>query len=212
MRSFVSLAAAALLATFAACSDDDGSDVLPNAPPGAGGGGSGGVTSDAGPGGAGAGGSGGAAGSTAGSGGSAGCTPTPPPDAGADAGANDAGVLDAGVLDGGAPDASGAPIGSVSFAADIHPLFEASCGPCHVSFNSGGHNVGGPLEDAYVEAVDLGQTLVQRIDGGGMPPPDADPPNDCGAEGRGDQPGDEGCLTVDQVALVQAWIDQCYPR
>lgn len=46
-----------------------------------------------------------------------------------------------------------------------------------------------------------------RFDGGDMPPP-----NDCGAEGRGNQPGDQGCLTVDQVALVQAWIDQCYPR
>ncbi len=202
-------------AGFAACSDDDGSDVLPNVPPGAGGGGSGGVAPDAGPGGTGGGGtsSAGSGGSTAGSGGSAGCTPTlPAADAGSDAGANDAGALDAGGADGGVPDASGAPIGSVSFAADIHPIFEVSCGPCHVSFNSGGHNVGGPLEEAYAEAVDLGQTLVQRIDGGGMPPPDAEPPNDCGAEGRGDQPGDEGCLTVDQVALVQAWIDQCYPR
>jgi hypothetical protein len=212
MRSFVSVAASVLLVAFAACSDDDGSDVLPNGPPGAGGGGAGGVAADAGPGGTGGGPSAGTGGSVAGSGGSAGCTPAPVPDAGSDGGVSDAGPLDGGSADGGDADASSGPVGSVSFASDIHPIFEVSCAPCHVTFNSGGHNVGGEIDAAYAEAVDLGQTLVSRIDGGGMPPPDADPPNDCGADGRGDQPGDEGCLTVDQVALVQAWIDQCYPR
>ena len=218
MRCLTLLAVSSLLAGFIACSDDDGSDVLPNIPPGAGGNG-GANASDAGP--AGAGGSGGSGGSGAGtagtggggagsggSGGSAGCTPISLPDAGLDAGATDAGLLDAGDLDASAV----SPNGIVSFEANIQPIFAASCGPCHVADGSAGHNVGGELPGAYDDAVRISPRLVERINGGGMPPSYADPPNDCGGEGRGDQPGDPGCLTVEQVSLVQTWIEQCYPR
>jgi len=197
-----------------ACSDDDGSDVVPKPLPGAGSGGEGGsgpsdagVSGNGGLAGAAGGGSGGAAGST-------GCVPARPDagasatDAGLDGGLADAG--DAGDAEGG--DASADLADLVSFAADIHPIFEISCGPCHVDLEYGGHNVGGELDAAYQQAVALGQTLVTRIDGGGMPPSNAAPPNDCGAQGRGSEPGDQGCLTVAEVALVQAWIDQCFPR
>jgi hypothetical protein len=203
---------AAPWAAFAACSDDDGSDVLPNGPPGSGGSAGTSAVSDAGPGGSGAGtgGSSGTRGGSSGAGGSAGCTVVPAPDAGLDAGAADAGELDAGAADA-STDASTAGLGPVSFAADVHPIFEASCGPCHVTLGTAGHNVGGEIEQAYLDAVRLGQTLVQRIDGGGMPPPDAPAPNACGSNGGGFQPGDPGCLTVDEVALVQAWINQCFP-
>ena len=199
------------LVAAAACSDDDGSDIAPNPPPGSagtGGGGSGGTggVADAGPGGGGSGGRAGSAG-TAGTGGSPGCTPAGIPDAGLDAG-SDAGALDAGAD--ASSDASASP-GVVSFAADIHPIFEASCGPCHVTDGSGGHNVGGELATAYADAVRAGQTLILRVDGGGMPPPYAPEPNNCGDEG-GDQPGDPGCLSVAQVALIQNWIDQCFPQ
>lgn len=215
MRTSIALAAAALLLAFNACSDDDGANVLPNGPPGTGGGGAGG-SAGGGAGGTGGGGTGGAAGSAGsgvgGSGGSAGCSVAPALDAGSDAGAVDAGPDDAGV-DGGEPDASGSgSAGVVSFAADIHPIFAEKCGSCHVTDSYGGHNVGGALTQAYADAVRLGPVLVQRLDGGGMPPADAPPPNDCGADGRGNQPGDEGCLSVAEVALVQSWIDQCYPR
>ena len=201
------------LCAVGACSDDDGSDVVPKPPPGAGSGGqSGSGPDDAGIGGVGVAGAAGQAGGA----GSPGCTPVRP-----DAGAS---VIDAGALDGGSSDAGGdagdlesgdASAGVsdvVSFATDIHPIFQISCGPCHVDLDYGGHNVGGELDAAYDEAVALGQTLVTRIDGGGMPPPNAAPPNDCGAQGRGSEPGDPGCLTVAEVALVQAWIDQCFPR
>jgi hypothetical protein len=195
----------------ASCSDDDGSDVVPNEPPGGGNAGQGGSGGGAGQGGSG--GTSGAAGARpdAGVGGSSpGCTPAAPVDAGLDAGATDAG-LDAGAADAGG-DASVPSSNVVSFASDIHPIFEASCGPCHTDLGYGGHNVGGDLEAAYREAVLLGQTLVTRIDGGGMPPSNAAPPNDCGAQGRGSEPGAQGCLTRADVTLVQAWIDQCYPR
>ena len=214
MRSWPVLAITTLIAGFVAGSDDDGANVVPNAPPGSGGGGAGGspVAGSGGTGGGGTAGSGGVGGGVVGgSGGSAGCTPISP-DAGSDAGALDAGSIDAG-SDAGDLDASasGVPTGVVSFAADIHPIFELSCAPCHVTLGTAGHNVGGELEQAYADAVRLGQELVARIDGGGMPPLDAPPPNDCGANG-GDQPGDEGCLTTAQVSLVQTWINQCYPR
>jgi hypothetical protein len=209
-KLFIICAIAAPCAAFSACSDDDGSDVLPNGPPGSGGSAGTSASPDAGPGGSGAGraGSSGAGGGSAGSGGSAGCTVTPAPDAGVDAGA-DAGELDAGGADA-SSDAGTSALGPVSFAADIHPIFEASCGPCHVTDGSAGHNVGGEIGQAYLDAVRIGQRLVTRIDGGGMPPSYAPPPNDCGNAG-GDQPGDPGCLTVNEVALVQAWINQCFP-
>jgi cytochrome c553 len=212
MRRFTLLAISILLAGFVACSDDDGSNVVPNGPPGAGtGGGGAGGAPDGGP--AGAGGSGAGRGGTGGggaggAGGSAGCTPTSTPDAGSDAGALDAGSTDAG-LD---ASAEGPPSGVVSFEQDVHPIFVASCGPCHVANGEGSHNVGGPdLAMAYDQAVGIGQRLVTRVDGGGMPPSYADPPNNCGDQG-GDQPGDPGCLTVAEVELIQAWINQCYPR
>ena len=72
--------------------------------------------------------------------------------------------------------------------------------------------MGGEIETAYADAVRLGQTLIERVDGGGMPPSDAPPPNNCGAEGGGIQPGDPGCLSVEAVALIQTWINQCFPQ
>jgi len=214
MRRSTLFVVSTVIAGFVACSDDDGSNIVPNGPPGSGGGGTGGTT-DAGPGGTGGSTAGTGGGSTAGtagtggSGGSAGCTPVSVPDGGVDAGTLDAGSGDAGL------DAStdGPPSGVISFESDVHPIFAASCGPCHVTDGSAGHNVGGAdVATAYDQAVGIGQRLVVRVDGGGMPPSYADPPNDCGGEGRGDQPGDPGCLTVAEVALIQTWIDQCYPR
>ncbi|HWO12932.1 MAG TPA: hypothetical protein VNN80_25710 [Polyangiaceae bacterium] len=193
------------------CSDDDGSDVVPKGPPGGGNAGQGGSGGEAGRGGsAGASGTAGVGPDAGGGGSSPGCTPAAPADAGLDVGVVDAGG-DAGAADAGG-DASAPAPSIVSFASDIHPIFVARCGPCHVDLGYGGHNVGGELEAAYQDAVTLGQTLVTRIDGGGMPPSNAAPPNDCGAQGRGSEPGDPGCLTRAEVTLVQTWIDQCYPR
>jgi mono/diheme cytochrome c family protein len=87
-------------------------------------------------------------------------------------------------------------VDALSFATDIQPIFAANCGPCHTTNGAAGHNVGGPLPGSFQDAQRLGQTLVDRIDGGGMPP-------NCNGD-----PGDPGCLSVEEVALVQAWIDQ----
>jgi hypothetical protein len=131
-------------------------------------------------------------------------------DAGLDAGEADAGDLDAGGLDASAGDASSDGSQLLSFARDIQPIFAQRCGTCHVTDGSAGHNVGSPdIDVAYADAVELGQTLLDRINGGGMPPSYADPPNNC-ANGAG--PGDPGCVTIDEFERVQAWIAQCNPR
>ena len=193
------------------CSDDDGSDVPRNSMT-AGAGGQGGSSMDAGPGGR----SGASGGGSGGASGAAGC-PNVILDGGfpelpiTDAGTTDAGITDAGLSDAGDRDAStggGGTPGVVSFALDIRPIFVASCGPCHFNENNGGHNIASDdLAAAYGEAVELGETLVDRVNGGGMPPDYAEPPNNC--EGN---PGDPGCLTVAEVELIQTWLDQCTPR
>jgi hypothetical protein len=188
------------------CSDDDGANVQPNSSNMGGSSGSG-MSGSAGNGGAGggsgSGGMSGAGGAMGGSGGSAGCTPVP-----IDAGTLDAG--DASVGDAGDGDASsdGGLSGAVSFAADIHPIFVSRCNPCHVDDTAGGHNVGGPdVDAAYTDAVREAEDILVRVNGGGMPPSYAEPPNDCAGG-----PGDPGCVSVADFALIQTWVDQCYPR
>jgi hypothetical protein len=209
MKLATSLAMCVSLATLAGCSDDDGANVPRNGPIGsaAGAGGSAAGAGGANAGAAGRAGTGGGRSGAAGAAGrggmsgAAGCTNVAL-DAGVAVDAGQDGGLDAGA-DSGAPS-------FVSFERDIHPIFAQRCGPCHVTDSSGGHNVGSAdLDIAYADAVELGQTLVIMIDGGGMPPPEADPPNNCA---YGDGPGDPGCVTVAELELVQAWLAQCTPR
>ena len=132
-------------------------------------------------------------GGNAGNGGSAGmatCTPdfdagVPPDfDAGADAG------------DGGAVVSNGA----VGFAAGVYPVLQANCGPCHTTDYSGGHNVASSDEaEAYGFAQTLGGRILERVNGGGMPPT-------CSGF-----PGDPGCLSVAEVDLIRRWTAQCFP-
>jgi hypothetical protein len=108
-------------------------------------------------------------------------------------------VTDAGA-DAGDAGPSGPSNGPVGFAAEIHPIFEASCGPCHTTDYFAGHNVGSSdLTEAYGFAKDLGGKLLERVNGGAMPP---------GCEG---QPGDDGCLSVQEVDLIRRWTAQCFP-
>lgn len=192
------------------CSDDDGSDVpRNNMTAGTGGNGEGGSSMDAGRGGT-SGSSGGGSGGASGASGASNC-----PDVILDGGFPERPTLDAGLTDAGTSDAgdldastSGGTPGVVSFALDVHPILVASCGPCHVDEGGGGHNVASDdLVEAYGDAVALGETLVARVNGGGMPPSYAEPPNDCDGN-----PGDPGCLTVAEVELIQTWLGQCTPR
>jgi hypothetical protein len=213
------LLCAACIVGATACSDDDEPSTGTGAlVPAAGAGGASGAAG----GGAGRGGAAGAA--TAGRGGSASVGSAGTASAGAAGAAGVAGAAgsgpaaepDAGALPG-EPDAGGVspaeeppveeppaeeppaaepPADALSFAADIRPIFARSCGPCHTTRGAAGHNVGGPLPGSYQDALRLGPTLLQRIDGGGMPPA-------CNGD-----PGDPGCLSVAEVQLVQTWITQ----
>jgi hypothetical protein len=83
-----------------------------------------------------------------------------------------------------------------SFEADVWPIFVTGCAPCHTDFGLGGHNVGSAdLATAFEDAQRVGERLVIRLDGGGMP---------IGCSGN---PGDPGCIAVDDLATIQAWID-----
>jgi hypothetical protein len=178
------------------CSDDEGSNVPPKDPTALAGSGGGGA--------AGGGGSGGASGSggTGGSGGG-----TEPADAGPEDTCNpvflDAGVVvsDAGSDAGDAGDAG--PVssnGAVTFSADIHPIFRANCVPCHETQFSGGHNVAAvDVNEAYGFVKDIKGVLVDRLNGGNMPPT-------CNGV-----PGDPGCISVAELNLIERWAAQCFP-
>jgi hypothetical protein len=82
------------------------------------------------------------------------------------------------------------------FEAAVWPIFMTGCSPCHTSLRRGGHSVGSAdLTVAFADATRLGPTLIERLDGGGMP---------LGCAGS---PGDEGCIAIDDLATIQAWID-----
>jgi hypothetical protein len=183
------------------CSDDDGIDILPKgqiAVAGSGGSAGGGAGGSAG--------SGGASGSagTGGSGGSA-----EPPDAGIVDSCTPV-FLDGGVVSDAGADAGdagdGGPVssnGPVSFAADIHPILRAKCVPCHETQFSGGHNVAAAdVTEAYEFVKDIKGSLVDRVNGGGMPPPPI-----CNGV-----PGDPGCISVAELRLIQRWAAQCFPQ
>jgi hypothetical protein len=84
---------------------------------------------------------------------------------------------------------------SVSFEDDVWPIFMTSCGPCHTTSGSGGHSVGSPvLATALADAQRLGETLVTRLDGGGMP---------FGCATAGVAP----CISITDLETVEAWVD-----
>jgi hypothetical protein len=100
-----------------------------------------------------------------------------------------------GVPNGGCP-TSPPPPPAVSFQTDVWPIFMTNCTPCHTTRRAGGHSVGSPdLATAFADATRLNTTIIQRLDGGGMPPT-------CVGV-----PGDPGCIGVADLATIQRWID-----
>jgi hypothetical protein len=186
------------LATLGGCSDDDGNNVPPKPP----------ITTAGSGGQAGSGGSAGTGGAAAGTGGGGNGGTGSMLDAGMQGDMCTPVFLDAGVVadagnDAGGDAGDGGPIatnGPVSFAADIYPILTANCVPCHATDYSGGHNVASPDEaEAYGFAQDLKGTILERVNGGNMPP-------DCyGA------PGSPNCLSVAEVDLIRRWSAQCFP-
>jgi hypothetical protein len=116
---------------------------------------------------------------------------------------------------------AGGGVGTVSFAADIHPILVLKCSDqasqCHTSINNGPFQPGHAapdVDDAYEETQEpssggepIFERMLARVTTDGpmsMPPPYANPP--CEGE-----IGSPGCISEAELALLQAWIDQGTP-
>jgi hypothetical protein len=99
----------------------------------------------------------------------------------------------------------------ISFDTDIHPILQANCGAsgCHAQdqppFQPGHGAADVNLAFMATQQVYNGTPVYERIlartsgndSRGSMPPA-------CGTG----HPGSPGCLTVDQFALIEAWVEQ----
>jgi hypothetical protein len=91
------------------------------------------------------------------------------------------------------------PAAELSFEADIFPILESTCGPCHTSQTP---NLAGPDVDTAFDAATSGEDRVfARIDTGGMP-------LGCG----GGEPGDPGCIAADDYETLSAWYEAGAPE
>jgi hypothetical protein len=102
--------------------------------------------------------------------------------------------------DAGAADAGGA---LVSYAKDIQPILLANCSPCHSTDRDGRHNAA----TSYADAVRVSADIVREIRTGGMPE-SGDGNQGC----NGGDPGDPGCVSAADFALIQQWIADGTPQ
>jgi len=91
------------------------------------------------------------------------------------------------------------PAAELSFEADIFPILESTCGPCHTSLSP---NLAGPdVDTAFDAATNSQERVLTRIGDGGMP-------QGCG----GGAPGDPGCIAVEDLAILEAWYEAGAPE
>jgi hypothetical protein len=94
---------------------------------------------------------------------------------------------------------------SVTYAADVQPILQTHCAPCHTVSGSGGANfateyAGTQLSSYYCSGMTKGACALVRIQNGTMP------------QGKGctgnpaTDAGNSACLTAAQQATLQAWI------
>jgi hypothetical protein len=85
---------------------------------------------------------------------------------------------------------------TVSFEADVWPIFSAQCGPCHTVANIV-QNIGGDDKDAaFADAVKFKTAIVADIQAGDMPQ------GTCSGA-----PGSAGCVTQAEFDLIKSWVD-----
>lgn len=94
-----------------------------------------------------------------------------------------------------------APSGDLSFASDIWPIFNGSCGPCHVTSGIVS-NFGDPdVDQAFENSEGFENQVLNVIETGRMP-------QTCG----GGEPGDSGCLSVADADAIEAWYEAGAPE
>jgi hypothetical protein len=132
-------------------------------------------------------------------------TASSPPRAAASADDDDAAAADdddapaASAADDDAPaaddDAPAASTTTLAFEADIYPIFQTDCGPCHVARSDGGQSIGNDdIDAALTDAKRTVERVISRIESGGMPPA-------C----SGGSPGDDGCVSEDDLQKIKDW-------
>jgi mono/diheme cytochrome c family protein len=95
-----------------------------------------------------------------------------------------------------AASAAAAPASSLSFDADIWPIFNANCGPCHTAGSSGGQSIGNADKaKALSDAKTFKDGIIQDIEDGSMPL------GTCGGP-----PGSDGCVTAADFKKIQDWF------
>jgi hypothetical protein len=90
---------------------------------------------------------------------------------------------------------------TVSFETDIWPIFNGQCAPCHVSVNLGSQNIGADDKDAALDdAVRVQAKIVSDLESGRMP-------TSC----LNGAPGTTGCVSVADLDLIKAWVEDGTP-
>jgi hypothetical protein len=108
------------------------------------------------------------------------------------------------------PGATGAP---VTWTADVQPIFEELCAPCHTGLGIGDLDIGVEYDDATLPAfspacdgLTKGACTIVRIQAGQMPSG-----RGCTGDGAVDAAND-ACLDQAEQDIVQAWIDAGIPE
>jgi hypothetical protein len=111
--------------------------------------------------------------------------------------------------------------GAVTYTKDVQPIFGVKCAPCHTGQSMGNHNIGTTYADALKPVVSLdspagcwldgfnktmpktiGECTVPAIMEGWMPM----------AMGCFNTPRPDTCVSVDQQAIVEAWVAAGMPQ
>jgi hypothetical protein len=92
--------------------------------------------------------------------------------------------------------------GDPSFETDVYPILTSSCGPCHAAQALAGVEIAAPdVATAFDDASSRSARIIARTEGGGMPPTCSGPPGSSGA-----------CLTEDEFATIEAWVEAGAPE
>ncbi|MDP6945869.1 MAG: hypothetical protein QF464_17090, partial [Myxococcota bacterium] len=99
---------------------------------------------------------------------------------------------------------------AVSYNDDAQPILAAKCGPCHTASASGGHAIGtsyadGQLDSYHCADLDKAACSVERIKDGSMPN-NTGVPGGCGGAVADDDVNADVCVTVSELATLEAWI------
>ena len=98
-----------------------------------------------------------------------------------------------------------------TYSEDVQPILQQHCSPCHTTLKSGGVNHASSYADTQVASKVcagklVGECVIVRIKDGSMP---------FGKGCTGDPAADASnpaCLTADEQATVQAWVDAGQPE